>query len=441
MYKFNLDYDEGILLDSENASWESREDIELTNLVLTNKNIYCVYEKNNGLFKKATEEVSILSVSDIKVINGQALVQQVKHEGLWCLQIQFRQGTEYFSFCELPKKIIPQWVAAINNALGISITNTPASATPKATKRSNPFGGVFTGAFAEVADNFRSVVDNAAETLGISTKQGGATVTPTNNVKSTYSQYAQQPSQPTQTESHQHRFCVNCGTKLTLKTKFCPECGCKVENNDVTQTTEQRSPEPKPINPPIDSKPAQQNPVVENTSPINTQRQHEFVGKVYKCPHCGNVVNQSDTVCSSCGNHLSGKQAIVSALDFQQQLLNIEMTRQDKKVGFWDQKEALDATDKQMIALIKSYPIPNSIEDIVEFFHLAIGNIDVAKSKKSVFNTDGWDGGSRERAISNAWVGKLQQIYKKAELFFPNEPEFVHIKEAYQDMMRELKLS
>lgn len=127
-------------------------------------------------------------------------------------------------------------------------------------------------------------------------------------------------------------------------------------------------------------------------------------------------------------------------MDFQQQLLRVEMTRQNKKIGFWDQREALDATDKQIIALIKSYPIPNSIEDIVEFFHLAIGNIDVAKSKKSVFNTDGWDGGSRERAISNAWVGKLQQIYKKAELFLPNEPEFAHIKEAYQAMMKELKL-
>ena len=64
------------------------------------------------------------------------------------------------------------------------------------------------------------------------------------------------------------------------------------------------------------------------------------------------------------------------------------MNRKDKKIGFWDQREALDTTDKQMIALIKSYPIPNTIEDIVEFFHLANGNNDISKSKKSVFNSD-----------------------------------------------------
>ena len=118
------------------------------------------------------------------------------------------------------------------------------------------------------------------------------------------------------------------------------------------------------------------------------------------------------------------------------------MTRQNKKKGFWDNTSEgdLDATDKQIIALIKSYPIPNNIEDIVEFFYLAIGNINVEKSKKSVFNTDSWEGTNRERYISNAWVGKLQQIYKKAEFYFPNEAEFVRIKETYTDMMNGLKI-
>lgn len=443
MYNFNLDYDEGVLIESENASWESREDIELTNLVLTNKKIYCIYEKRNGLFKKPTEEVNILSLSDIKIINGQALVQQAKHDGVWCLQIQFRQGTEYFSFSESPKKVVPQWVATINSALGIPIMNTPIAPIPKSTKRSSPFGGVFAGAFADVADSFRSVVDNAAETFGIPTKQGNKPVTPIVNAQSIYTQPIHQTPQATQSQT-QHRFCVNCGTLLTMGTKFCPECGCKVENNDTATDATPNVSNAKVGTenvPPIVQEPVQQKPVESKADISSTQRQQEYIGKVYKCPYCGEVVNQSDTVCGSCGYHLSGKQAMGSATDFQQQLLKIEMLRQDKKVGFWDQREALDATDKQMIALIKSYPIPNTIEDIVEFFHLAIGNIDIAKSKKSVFNTDGWDGGSRERAISNAWVGKLQQIYKKAELYFPNELEFAHIKEAYQNMMKELKLS
>lgn len=443
MNNLQLGYDEGIILESEDVSWASRNGLDLTHFVLTNRNIYCIYEKSNGLFKKPTVEQCILSLSDVKIINGQALVQQMKYEGSWCLQVQFRQGVEYFEFSDSPKKIIPQWVEAINNTLGTSVNvSTP---TPQATKRNSLFGGAFAGAFAEVADSFKSVVDTASETFGLSPKQSNG-----NNTYSSVSYnntISQQPTHQPQPEAvpqavKKNSFCINCGNQLSPGTKFCPSCGHKV--GDVNETTTVQEPVVSKTEntyiPPVQEHSVEppKEKVKQNS---NSQRQQEYVGKVFKCPHCGEVVNQSDTVCGACGYHLSGKQAMESAMDFQQQLLKIEMMRQDKKIGFWDKREELDATDKQMIALIKSYPIPNTIEDIVEFFHLAIGNIDVAKSKKSVFNTDGWDGGSRERAISNAWVGKLQQIYKKAELYFPNELEFAHIKEAYQEMMKELKLS
>ena len=170
------------------------------------------------------------------------------------------------------------------------------------------------------------------------------------------------------------------------------------------------------------------------------QRQQEYVGTIYKCPNCGSTVNQTDIVCGSCGYRLSGKQAIGSARDFQQKLLSIEMTRKQRAPSFLNLPQQLDVTDKQVIALITSYPIPSSIEDIVEFFYMALGNIDVSVSKKSLFNNSDSDGRSRARAISNAWVGKMQQLYHKAELLFPGEPEFARIKEAYLAKMKELKL-
>lgn len=441
MNTLQLDYDEGIILENEDVYWASRDDLELTNFTLTNKKLYCTYEKDNGFFKKSTSEMYVLALSDIKIINGQALVQQIKYDGSWCLQIQFKQGTEYFAFSDSPKKVIPQWIAAINNTLGIVAVNSSTTA-PKAVKRNNPFGGVFAGAFSEVADNFKSVVDTAAETFGIPTKQAEQR-SQTNGV---YAQPVQtQPTyhQTVEAQEHEHSFCVNCGAQLAPGAKFCSSCGCKVGATDSNSAPAQETivqKEETIATPPISVQPATQMQREVNAKPANSQRQQEYVGKVFKCPHCGEVVNQSDTVCGGCGYHLSGKQAMVSAIDFQQQLLNIEMRRQDRKISLREHREVLDATDKQMIALIKSYPIPNSIEDIVEFFHLAIGNIDVNKSKKSIFNSDDWDGGSRERSISNAWVGKLQQVYKKAELYFPNEPEFAHIKETYLQMMNDLKL-
>ena len=422
MFDYNLDYDEGVILESEDVSWSSRDDLEIDNFVLTNKKIYCAYEKSNGLFKKATKELSVLSLSDIKIINGNAMVQQTKYEGTWCIQIQFRQGTEYFAFSDSPKKVIPQWIAAINNALGIvAPTVVPSS------KKFSPFAGVFAGAFAEVADNFKSVIDTATETFGIPTKQSCNTA-PSNTV--TYANVTPTVQQPEAQATQKGTFCVECGTKLAPGTKFCPNCGHKV---GVVNDSVVSSPEPKVESPTI---PIQTDePVREENSPktSKTQRQQEYIGKVYKCPHCGNVVDQSDAVCDSCGYHLSGKQAVSSAVDFQQKIMEIEMSR--KKTGFWDTD---NETDKRILALVKAYPIPNNIEDIVEFMHLAIGNIDVSASKKSFVN---WlDSDVPAHQLSNAWVAKMQQIYKKAELFFPNEPEFAHIKEAYLDMMKKLKL-
>lgn len=203
-------------------------------------------------------------------------------------------------------------------------------------------------------------------------------------------------------------FCINCGGQLVEGAKFCHACG---------------------------------NPVTGTTSEDRSQRQQEYVGKIFKCPNCGNIVNPSEAVCSSCGFQLSGKKAVSSAKDFQQQMMEIEKTRKKKKT-FWpaDALE-LDETDKQVLSLIKTYPIPNTIEDIVEFMHLAIANIDVKISKRTIWNSDTWSGTSPSKEFSNAWVAKMQQIYNKAELYFPNEPEFMHVKEVYFEMMKELKIN
>ena len=434
MIDINMDYNETVILESEDSIWITRDQQDLDRLVLTNKNLYCAYKKNNGLFKKPTNEICSLSLADIKIINGQAMLQQMKYTGYWCLEIQFRQGSEYFSFYSTPKKVIPQWVLAINRVLGTTGGRTTSSMTQQ---RNGLFSAVFGGAFSDVADSFKSIIDTASETLGIPTTFEG---------KGDWENAAEHhaPNSTSQSQNNESKsaskqgyfFCVNCGSQLVSGNKFCPNCGCKVaeraesvaQSHEKTDNDTRESPTT--------------NATTETSVEATQQRQQEYIGKVYKCPNCSNVVNPSDTVCNACGFHLTGKKALSSALDFQQQILKIEMTRQNKKKGFWDNTSEgdLDATDKQIIALIKSYPIPNNIEDIVEFFYLAIGNINVEKSKKSVFNTDSWEGTNRERYISNAWVGKLQQIYKKAEFYFPNEAEFVRIKETYTDMMNGLKI-
>lgn len=421
-----LGYGEGIVLTSDDAYWVSRGNVNLDELVLTNKRVYCTYKRSNGLFKKSSVEHFEFNLEDIIVTNGQAFVRQLRYEGEQCLQIQFTQGSEYFSFGNTPRKVILQWVSAINNILGtVSIAET---------EKSGRKSSLFSGVLSELTDTFMDAINSTTST---STVRANSMRDKANMVNERMN-YKTQSVKSHEPEVRNHsrvnvdkKFCANCGSPLNADAKFCSACGTQVNavnNSSIDETSSMLN------------KSRTDSSHVEITRETYTERQQEYVGKIYKCPNCGNTVNISAAICEACGFHLSGKIAIHSARDFQEQLMRVEMKRQNRKIGFWDQREILDATDKEIISLIKTYPIPNSIEDIIEFFHLAVANIDINKSKKSVFNTDGWDGGNRERTISNAWVQKLQSIYAKAELYFPNEPEFAKVKEVYDSMMIQLKM-
>ena len=422
----NLGYGEGIILTTDDAYWASRNSVSLDELVLTNKRMFCTYKRSNGLFKKPSIEGVEFSLDDIIVTNGHAFVQQTKYEGEQCLHIKFVQGSEYFSFGSMSRKVIPQWVTAINNVLGI----ISISEEEKLGRKTSLFAGAFSG----LADTVMNAIDSVTST---NTERTSTMRERANIVKERVNYHQQalrslEPEIPDNAKTNNvKKYCTHCGASLNADAKFCSSCGTAVasDNSKAFESTPTMTNNSKPYA-----------PHVEITRETYTERQQEYVGKIYKCPNCGNTINISNAVCEACGFHLSGKIAIHSARDFQEQLMRTEMNRQNRKIGFWDQREVLDATDKEVISLIKTYPIPISIEDIIEFFHLAVANIDVNKSKKSIFNTDGWDGGDRERAISNAWVGKLQSIYAKAELYFPNEPEFAKVKEIYDSIMTQLKM-
>ena len=44
------------------------------------------------------------------------------------------------------------------------------------------------------------------------------------------------------------------------------------------------------------------------------------------------------------------------------------------------------------------------------------------------------------KVISNAWVQKMEQCYKKAEIAFPKDPAFEGIQKMYFEKMKELKI-
>lgn len=154
-------------------------------------------------------------------------------------------------------------------------------------------------------------------------------------------------------------FCTNCGYQINDEARFCSSCGVAV-----------------------------------TTVSGESQRRTVYDGEIYKCPKCGEDLNAFVTICPVCNYELRGTQVTSCVHELSQKLEKTEF-------------------DEQKIELISNFYIPNTKEDIYEFFILAFSNI-----------TAGGYG-------LEAWSVKLEQAYLKAKLAFGNSEEYAHIKELY----------
>jgi len=156
-------------------------------------------------------------------------------------------------------------------------------------------------------------------------------------------------------------FCNQCGNKLQEGSKFCNHCGA---------------------------------PAVIIGDNTKTQRETIYDGKIYKCPNCGKILDAFESICPACNYELRGVKTTSCVNELAQKLSKAD-------------------TVEQKIDLISNFYIPNTKEDISEFFILAISNINV--------------GGY----AVDAWLTKLEQTYHKAKLSFGNTPEFSYLHELY----------
>lgn len=197
-------------------------------------------------------------------------------------------------------------------------------------------------------------------------------------------------------------FCINCGQTLAEGAHFCSNCGV----------------------------------AVGETAARASQRKTVYDGELYKCPNCAERLDSFMTVCPTCGYELRGAKGSSVVKEFAEKLEQIESVRTDTNKVYsviGDMFGKFNKTDKQKINLIRSFSIPNTKEDIVEFVILAASNIDLR-----LYGFSGGDPNSSQRAISDAWLAKFEQAYDKARFSFSNSPDFLNIKEIHDQKMKQL---
>lgn len=200
-------------------------------------------------------------------------------------------------------------------------------------------------------------------------------------------------------------YCTKCGIELVVNAKFCQKCG---------------------------------NPVGSQEN--NTTHKQEFAGKIYKCPRCGEILKSFEINCPACGFELRGVKATSAVKEFVLKLEALESRREyEKPRGLFVSAESLQRiskTDEQKISLIKSFSIPNSKEDMLEFMILAISNMNMKTYDSSNTNIS-----KSEKEINAAWYAKVQQVYEKCKRSYSSDNIFNEIKVLYEKCNEDIKKS
>lgn len=196
-------------------------------------------------------------------------------------------------------------------------------------------------------------------------------------------------------------FCIKCGRQLSDEMNYCPGCGEQTSCGDKE----------------------------------GSERKIVYEGEVHKCPNCGENLASFMAICPVCGHEVRGGKVALSVREFAEKLEKLEKERPIKGNGIKDfltKQTQVDTVDQKKISLIRSYVIPNTIEDIFEFMILASSNINVQRYND--FNSIS----EADKAISDAWESKFEQAYEKAELSFGNSSEFKKIIKIYEKKHNEI---
>lgn len=418
MASFQLEAGEQIILETEDVVWVKDNDISLKALTLSNKYLYIIYKKKNGIFLKSTIETIKRPLSDIVIRNGEVMVTKENISRGPCLQIQFIQGKEQFYFYNSARKNIKNWIDEIYIVL---VGHAPSPSK----KKSSRFWGLFDQKEPKYADDSKKSNSYApSSNPATSSSQSGGSRKQSEE-STHYSDFT--------IHEESNAYCSRCGDKLDPSDRFCPTCGTPVFQTGTSYKE-----------PSTHTKQSAQ-----NDEDYRSRRKQEFAGTVIKCPACGEEIPSFTAICPACGHEINSAR-VSSAIKEFSMLINqadeaIANSPTAPKNGWnsWSTwvkigwvilniytlcvpfliytiiplfgigtMSSLTAEEKKKAQLISNYTFPNDRESILEallFIKVQMESLASGKIDRNVYR---WMG---------IWKSKASQLYEKAEAMFKGD--------------------
>lgn len=135
------------------------------------------------------------------------------------------------------------------------------------------------------------------------------------------------------------------------------------------------------------------------------------VGDVLRCPRCNEPYTPGSVKCGACGYEFINREAVSSATKFAEGLAKATEKAAKMKTKNDDQSEIIEN-------FITSFPLPNTRDDLLEF----IASMEARRHNSSE---------------SSEYKAKLVEAINKAEMFFPNDPQFKLVIQQIRDKFKE----
>ncbi len=162
-------------------------------------------------------------------------------------------------------------------------------------------------------------------------------------------------------------------------------------------------------------------------------------GEVRKCPVCDAVIPSAGMMkCPECGYEFSGIKKESCIQDLLAKLEKVEMDAPEKSGGaklvsiFADALNGGDKETKQKHTIIRTYPIPDTKGEILDFLSIAVP---LAQVKGNFFTKDNPENESHN-SMQPAWRSKCEQIIIKARFLMKDDPKTLAEIEEYAKILK-----